>query len=345
MKIDDKYFCTREVIGNRDEPLKEFLSKWKTVTRSMRSYLDTWLRNNVHTAKADHFDIWYRGVFSDSEPYCLTPGSQRPPKLSIEHERVMFLDFERLSKRSDIRPFESFWSIYIRMQHYGMPTRLLDWSEGHLIALHFALCGPKELHSNEDLNPAVFFIFPQLLNYLSEYHSKYGQRQIDDVKAIHVGSTEKFNAFRFTCDSVLGMGNRTDAREHPLYNYQLLWGDSEKDKYPQLPRAMWPAYLDVRIRVQKSVFTIHGQPEGFQKATEPFGEDLTSPVLPLLGKIEIQKDVVAELRRQLVDAGISQSTLFPELDGVADELKYEFSDSGRKGMLPNWAGQRCLTIP
>jgi hypothetical protein len=326
-KIDRKYFCAYETVSAADYPLEEFLSKWRAVRQQMRHELDAWLSDNVLTARADDFDIWYRGVYSDSEPYCLTPGSQREKDLTVEGERVMFLDFERQSKQSGA--FESFWSIYSRMQHHRMPTRLLDWSEGHLIALYFATCGDEAWNSKDELNPAVFFIFPQFLNYLSEHHEKYGrQKESQDVD-----QEEKVNAFRFTCDSVLGKSSRSGPEEHPLYPYQLLWGDTEKGEYPELPRAMWPAYRDTRIRVQKSVFTIHGQLEGIQKSTEPYGRNSAARVLPLLGKIEIQKEVVPELRRQLADAGIAQSTLYPELDGVANELKWEFSCAGRKRML------------
>ena len=43
-------------------------------------------------------------------------------------------------------------------RHAGLPTRLLDWSEGALIALHFAL---------KDPNPVVWMLNPLDLNDLS----------------------------------------------------------------------------------------------------------------------------------------------------------------------------------
>ena len=51
------------------------------------------------------------------------------------------------------------WERYFLMQHYGLPTRLLDWSEGALLALHFALVSNKG-----QSNAAVWVLDPFWLN-------------------------------------------------------------------------------------------------------------------------------------------------------------------------------------
>ncbi|MCB5383968.1 FRG domain-containing protein [Blautia glucerasea] len=45
------------------------------------------------------------------------------------------------------------------MQHYGLPTRLLDWSESPLVALYFALSEKKD-----DIDAAVWIMNPMKLN-------------------------------------------------------------------------------------------------------------------------------------------------------------------------------------
>lgn len=75
-------------------------------------------------------------------------------KVLLQYEREIFDDFKRkYSMFTDVRPKNDMEFLFLA-QHYGLPTRLLDWTYNPLIALYFACC------SDADKDAAVFQSYP-----------------------------------------------------------------------------------------------------------------------------------------------------------------------------------------
>jgi len=67
-----------------------------------------------------------------------------------QYEQEIFDDFKRkYSMYTEVRPRNDKEFLFLA-QHYGLPTRLLDWTYNPLVALYFACC------SNFDKNGVVF---------------------------------------------------------------------------------------------------------------------------------------------------------------------------------------------
>lgn len=102
---------------------------------------------------------WFRG--HSNNKYSLLPGIYRSEDIE-ENEDSYMQDFmfkaHPFLDQSYYKPTNNLeW--YFLMQHYGLPTRLLDWTEGSLIALHFALN-----HKNDEEDPCVWVLNPFQFN-------------------------------------------------------------------------------------------------------------------------------------------------------------------------------------
>ena len=89
--------------------------------------------------------VWFRGQANAA--WALVPGVLRPlATVGAELRDVLSLEvrinreFRRRAHQFLPRgPWESEVDLYVRAQHAGLPTRLLDWSENALAALFFAI--------------------------------------------------------------------------------------------------------------------------------------------------------------------------------------------------------------
>jgi hypothetical protein len=80
---------------------------------------------------------WFRG--HERAEWPLIPKFYRQLPIDRNTEDEIREDFiTRAPNLSDCKPANK-WEWYFLMQHYGTSTRLLDWSEGALIGLYFAV--------------------------------------------------------------------------------------------------------------------------------------------------------------------------------------------------------------
>ena len=105
-----------------------------------------------------HLKWWFRGEKDKS--WDLQPGINR--RYNNEDERCMVHDFYIRTKTiRPICPANNEYSAWLTlMQHYGLPTRLLDWSRSPLIACFFAVQDWNDCQTDA----SIWALCPSLLN-------------------------------------------------------------------------------------------------------------------------------------------------------------------------------------
>ena len=104
--------------------------------------------------------VWYRG-HSDKR-WKLVPSVARTPN-SLGAEFTLIKRFKQNALPFIQRRPEHEWEWMYLLQHYGVPTRLLDWSESPLVALFFA-CEEVAMHGEDG---AVWCLLPRELNKIA----------------------------------------------------------------------------------------------------------------------------------------------------------------------------------
>lgn len=231
--------------------------------------MDSWLQIYKNVSEIIGIigsDIVYFRGHADAR-WKLLPGLARlalnNPNLT---EQISYFDF--ITRAGFLLPENgSSWNHLFQMQHHGIPTRLLDWTENFAVALYFSMLGatgdsciwilnPFGLNENESMDG-------QLLHPKHLPHS-YEDYFIENIK--------------------------------PFNHHSL---------------AVAPLRHSSRIFNQKSGFTLHGD------LVVPLEEKYPD----LVTKITIPVDAHQGARDFLKMAGVSEFSMFPDLDGLAREIK------------------------
>jgi hypothetical protein len=205
-----------------------------------------------------HVRVWFRGQADDKWP--LSPGVYRPnfPETDetkrLRIERHMAQDF-RVESAGLLTEAKDNAALYFLQQHYRMPTRLLDWSNSPLAALHFAVEELKPVDSN-----GIFYI-------LDAYNlAPYQKVPESEFRGIATSRSQIFK----------------DAL-HTIFDWR------EPALFPKYIMPVRPDHVDKRVALQKGCFTFHPPGKGVLTEKE------TDSLLPFLVPKDSKKNLRDEL--------------------------------------------------
>lgn len=254
----------------------------------------------LEDCRTGYCDIWYRGHTRGSQRLLPSlfrkykdPNANNAWAHIWEQEQDLYWEFA--SRARELHGvIDEDWDILFAMQHYGVPTRLLDWTEILAVGVYFAL---HRFVPSAGVPSAVDAKDPACLWLLNPY----------ELNTHTVGNGKRRDLF-----DPKNLGWDEKHREYWGYSDLLLDGSMD---WPH-PIALYPRQRTHRMQVQRGWFTIHGDEfvplEGLKKHTT------------FLRRVDIPPEAEPAAREYLRLAGIELFTMFPDLPNLAAHLNRRY---------------------
>lgn len=252
------------------ESIQKVRSKWPADRRAER--------------KGEGTQLWYRG--QEKVSWGLIPKIYRD-EFRGDNNNQNEIQFEFHSRGRQVYPDGlpvDKWERYFLMQHYGAPTRLLDWTDNPLVALFFAVDRFEKLKlapvSTDEEDAAVWVLDPSWL-------SKQLRKGVDGPLL----------------------------PEFPEAKPYLPDLSSWKQPRVQLPAPIDPPHVDRRLAIHGSRFVIFGLTQNLTRTRAVRRRNCR------LAKVPVAWKSLTKIADELEVCGVTWGQLFPDLDGLCKDIR------------------------
>lgn len=264
--------------------------------------LGTWA-DFKELAENSRLEWIYRGESNSKWDLETTLDRSKITKNYPEFEERLYKDFSEGAKfhldheEGPTSMLESF----SMLQHFGAPSRLLDFTKSPYIAAYFAF-----ENTNDDIEKIGIwivnrtFLYTAALNFFEKNKTKWSSQKPDSfddgtfAKVFHDSKRDDFNCV-FPVESLV---------QNQRYN------------------------------LQQSIFLVQGNPnKSFQNQLEFIKPSLLNEIFM---KVTIPTSEKKKAIRDLIQMNITRATLFPGLDGFAKSLLMKYSNLANIGEISEW---------
>lgn len=227
----------------------------------------------------------YRGL--DRAKYNLVTSLMRIENSKMEPH--LMRNFQKYA-RSVLKDSNNKWELLAVAQHYGLPTRLLDWSFSPYVALHFATSDITAYNE-----PGAVWCL-DILKVNKQLPQEF-KKQLDDN-----------SSYVFTVDLL----------QNACEKFEDF--DSKKGDGDDFVICLEPPSLDERIVNQYAMFTV-------MTNRDRSLDDWLKGHPELYKKIIIPAELKLEVRDKLDQANINERMIYPGLQGISAWLKRHCTNS------------------
>lgn len=286
---------------------------------SVRTFLD--VLEEISTS--DDEVLYFRGHSNTS--YKLVPSIYREDNW-IENEDILHKEII-LKCPNDFREQENTFQMLVKMQHYSLPTRLLDITANPLIGLYFACSEGK--NSGEDGEVIIVRMPKREIRYydsdtvsvisnISRRPSSFSIPGIKDIKAFNQQQDISYLLHEIK-------------KEKPYFEPII------KKEHLESVVCVKPKLDNPRVIRQDGAFLLFGvSGKKTQSAV------LDSKYLCTDLKIIVNRATKQKIIAQLQTLGITKGTIYPEIDKVAEYLKEVYGDDDERELTSKSSGRRRL---